>query len=69
MRDDQQRRLAQAVREACVEAALKSYEEAGISGLCYEGRWECAVDTMRNLDLAVLLEQLESLSPAGKEST
>jgi len=69
MRDDQQRRLAQAVREACVEAASSPYEEAGISGLCYEGRWECAVDTMRNLDLAVLLEQLESLSPAGKEST
>lgn len=60
MRDEQQRRLAQAVREACVEAALKSYEEAGISGLCYEGRWECAIDAMRNLDLAALLEQPES---------
>lgn len=69
MRDEQQRRLAQAVREACVEAALKSYEEAGISGLCYEGRWECAIDTMRNLDLAALLEQPECVPPAGKQST
>lgn len=68
MRDDQQR-LAQAVREACVEAALKSYEEAGISGLCCEGRWECAIDTMRNLDLVALIGRLECPSHAGKSGT
>lgn len=67
MGEDQQR-LAQAVREACVEAALKSYEEAGISGLCYEGRWEYAIDTMRNLDLVMLVEQLESPSHSGNKS-
>lgn len=55
MRDDQ-KRLAQAVREACVEAALKAYEEAGVSGLCHEGRWEIAIDALRNLDLADLVD-------------
>lgn len=55
MRDDQ-KRLAQAVREACVETALKAYEEAGVSGLCHEGRWEIAIDALRNLDLADLVD-------------
>lgn len=68
MNDDQQR-LAQAVREACVEAALRAYEEAGISGLCYEGRWEIAVDAMRNLDLAALLDSVDLPSQSGKGST
>ena len=65
MRDDQQR-LAQAVRQACVNAALRAYEEAGISGLCYEGRWEIAVDAMRNLDLAALSDSVDFPSHSGK---
>ena len=64
MRDDQ-KRLAQAVREACVAAALKAHEEAGISGLCYEGRWEIAIDAMRNLDLAAVLDPLAFPSHSG----
>jgi glutamate formiminotransferase/formiminotetrahydrofolate cyclodeaminase len=35
-----------------VDAALAAYEDAGLSGLCAEGRWEAAVDAMRRLDLA-----------------
>ena len=31
------RRLAEAVRAACVAAALRGYEEARMSGLCHEG--------------------------------
>jgi hypothetical protein len=46
--------LAERVRAACVEAALKAYEEAGVQGLCAEGRWEVAVSAMRTLDLAPL---------------
>ena len=29
--------VAEAVRDHCVEAALRAYEDAGISGLCAEG--------------------------------
>jgi hypothetical protein len=68
MRDDQ-RRLAQAVREACVEAALRAYEEAGISGLCHEDRWEIAIDAMRNLDLAALIDHVDVPSRSGKDSS
>jgi hypothetical protein len=45
-------KLAAAVRAACVRAALDAYEDAGVRGLCEEGRWECAVDAVRRLDLA-----------------
>ncbi|MEJ2060834.1 MAG: acetyltransferase [Gammaproteobacteria bacterium] len=49
--------LADAVRKACLEAALESYEQAGMSGLCEEGRWECAADAIRSLDLGAVVTQ------------
>jgi hypothetical protein len=50
-------RLAHVVREACVRAALDAYEQAGVSGLCVEGRWELAVDAMRSLDLDAVIQE------------
>ena len=44
--------LAEAVRQACIEAAQAAYADARLDGLCHEGAWECAVDAMRSLDLA-----------------
>ena len=55
MNPDEGHRFAEAVRTACIEAALRAYEEAGLSGLCAEGRWDLAVDAMRALDLDALL--------------
>ena len=49
---------AEAVRQACIAAALQAYEDAGVSGLCHEGRWEYAVDAMRGLPLRPLVEAL-----------
>ena len=49
---------AEAIRQACITAALQAYEDAGISGLCHEGRWEYAVDAMRGLPLRPLVEAL-----------
>jgi hypothetical protein len=43
--------LVEAVRRACIEAALAAYEDAGVSGLCAEGRWEAAVGAIQSLDL------------------
>lgn len=45
------RELADQVREACIQEAIRAYEDAGISGLCHEGRFEAAVSAMRMLDL------------------
>lgn len=48
------RRLAEAVREACLDAALAGYESAALSGLCCEGAWEVAIEAIRSLDVARL---------------
>jgi len=48
--------LAERVRQTCLQAALDAYEQAGISGLCGEGRWEIALDAIRQLDVAKLIE-------------
>jgi len=53
------RENAEAVRRACIAAALAAYEDAGVLGLCAEGRWEAAVSAMQSLDLLSL--------PAGEE--
>ena len=46
------RNRAEAVRAALIDAALVAYEDAGLSGLCAEGRWEAAVAAMRSLDVS-----------------
>lgn len=48
-------KIAESVRNQCIKAALQAYEDAGISGLCAEGRWELAIQAMRCLDLPPLL--------------
>jgi len=55
---DLKRRLAEAVRDACLKAAREAYENAGISGLCEEGRWECAVNAIRSLDIEMVIAAL-----------
>lgn len=43
--------FAERVRQACIEAALQAWEDAGVQGLCAEGRWEAAVGAMRQAAL------------------
>jgi hypothetical protein len=54
-----QLQLAEAVRDACLRAAMQAYENAGISGLCGEGRWEMAVQALRGLDLRPVVDAFE----------
>ena len=49
----------EAIRAACLDAACKAYEDAGISGLCGEGRWEMAIPAIRNLDVQAVLDSVE----------
>ena len=51
--------LAKSIRDACVEVVLQAYEDAGVQGLCAEGRWEAAVGARRQLDLTPLLRDLQ----------
>jgi hypothetical protein len=47
--------LAEAVRAACLDAARLAYEDAGIRGLCADGRWEAAWIAIQQLDLSAVL--------------
>lgn len=54
--------LAEAVRTACVRAAVAAYEDSGVQGLCEEGRWEAAIGALQSLDLRKLIQDLELLA-------
>lgn len=57
---DERAHLAEAVREACLTAALDGYERAGLSGLCAEGRWELAIDALRTVDVRGVVERMRA---------
>ncbi len=57
---DSRQRLAEAVRTACVKVAQEAYESAGISGLCEEGREECALAAIRSLDLEAVINAVQN---------
>ena len=59
--------LAERVRARCLEAAEAAYEDAGIQGLCAEGRWEVAMGAVKSLDLGELLRDPAS-APADHRS-
>ena len=50
--------MAEAVWQACLATAPRAYEDAGLSGLGHEGRWECAVDAIRAMPLCPLVHAL-----------
>ena len=53
--DEFARKVAEAVIEECRESLVAAYEDAGISGLCAEGRWEMALDSLRSIDLSKIM--------------
>ena len=53
-------RVAEAVRDACGRAAAEAYEDAGIRGLCEEGRFECALSAIRAIDVASVIASVGS---------
>ena len=55
--------LIDAVRAECIKAALLAYDDAGIRGLCHEGRWECALAAIRHLDLRGLTGLVDEREP------
>jgi hypothetical protein len=54
--------LAKRIRHTCLEAVLQAYEDAGVHGLCAEGRWEAAVSALRTVELAPLLREFKQAS-------
>lgn len=62
------KQAAEAVRAACLQAALDGYERAGLGGLCEEGRWEMVVDSIKSLDIDAVLAKLPDPSVAKRAS-
>lgn len=52
--------IAETVRRACIDIAIQAYEDAGLSGLCHEGRWEYAIDAIRGLELRPFFADLDT---------
>lgn len=57
------RRVAEAVRERCIEEAGEAFEQGGMSGLCVEGRWDLAMDRLRSLDLKSIIRTVLTADP------
>lgn len=55
MTDEHTLRLARAVRDACVRAAIEQCEDARMAGLCWEGAWEAAIGAIQALDVERLV--------------
>lgn len=55
---EEQRKLAELIKGKCIRVALEAYEQASISGLCHEGAWEFAIDSMKNIKIEDLLKKL-----------
>jgi hypothetical protein len=68
-RDDTSSILVETVRAACLDAAMLAYEDAGIRGLCTDGRWEAAIAAIRQLDLSGVLEPPAGSARMGHESS
>lgn len=50
-------RLAAAVRDACLEAAVEAFEQASVDGLCCIGAWDCALSAIQALPLDEIVRQ------------
>lgn len=57
------RKLAVAVRDACLEAAKQGYERAAISGLCEEGALEAALSAIHMVDLDAVVRAFDDRLP------
>lgn len=57
--------VADHVRQVLLRALLAAWDDAGIRGLCAEGRFEAAVGALRMLDARALLAGLPAGRPGG----
>ncbi len=57
--------MGEAVRRACLRAAVEAYEQAREDGLCAEGAWEAAVAAIYAVDVAVIAGRAADLADQG----
>ena len=52
--------FANCIKNDCVKTLLEAYEDAGLQGLCAEGRWEAAIGALRALDVAHVVHEFQN---------
>lgn len=52
-RPEDARAIAEAVRAQLIAAALDAWEQAGLAGLCHDGRFEFLIGALRRAPLAL----------------
>lgn len=57
MKKNDELKIAQKIKEACIKAAREGFQDALISGLCSEGAMEAAVSAIQNLDIQKILDE------------
>lgn len=67
--DDLDLELVARSRDAVVGALLNAYEDAGVRGLCGEGRWEAAVGFVRSMDPRLLSDSIAEGPSAANPPT
>ena len=50
-------KLAEQVKQACLQAAREGFEDASMRGLCSEGAIEAAIGAIQSLKLEKLVEE------------
>lgn len=55
--DEREGRVAELIREKCIEAAREGFRDASMSGLCAEGAVEAAISAMQILNLEKILDK------------
>ncbi|HEY7163346.1 MAG TPA: acetyltransferase [Candidatus Binatia bacterium] len=62
MEPENLQQFAERVRAACLEVLIEAYDDAGLQGICAEGRWEAAVGALRRLDLTRIVDEVQTSS-------
>lgn len=55
--DERELRVAEFIREKCIEAAREGFRDASMSGLCAEGAVEASISAMQKLNLEKILDE------------
>lgn len=61
MDSKKEKRIAEQIRNACIQAATEGFENASMSGLCMEGAIEAAIGAIRSLKVENILSEIRRL--------
>jgi hypothetical protein len=55
--EEKYEKIAKLLLAKCKSALISAYEDAGVSGLCEEGRWEIALSSLDSLPIEEIIKE------------